>query len=114
MKTDVSLYHRVYDETTQTDKYEIKHLYNVSWQGGKGASIDKGYVESNDIKLRIFYKDNPGLETVTFSIGDFVIKGISTKKVNRQSELEETYNITTIIPHKRGSIVTKHIQIGAK
>jgi len=114
MKTDITLYHHVFDSKTQTDKYEIKYFYNVSWQGGKGASIDKGYIQDNDIKIRIFYKDNPELNINDFSIGDFIIQGISNKKVTKQSEIKNAYNITSKIPHIRGSIETNHISLGAK
>lgn len=114
MKTDITVYHYVYDEKNQTDKYEIKHFYNVSWQGGKGASIDKGYKEANDLKLRIFYKDNSNLNIDDFYIGDFIVQGITNKQIKKQSEIKDTYNITSKVEHKRGSIHTNHISIGAK
>jgi hypothetical protein len=110
MKTDITVYH--YD--SKNEKYEKKHFYNVSWQGGKGASIDKGYEKANDIKVRIFYKDNPKLDEKDFFIGDFIVVGISKQEIKKQSELKNTYNITSIIPHKRGSLATQHISIGAK
>lgn len=114
MKTDITLYHYVFDEDTQTEKYEKSYFYNVSLDGGKGASINKGYTEANDITMRIFFKDNKNLDENLFSIGDFFVTGISDKDITMKSELEDTYNITTIIPRKRGSIATQHIQIGAK
>lgn len=114
MKTDITVYHYVYDEKNQTDKYEIRHFYNVSWQGGKGASVNKGYEQSNDIKIRIFHKDNPELNVNMFKIGDVVVGGIVNKKISKQSELPNAYNVTTIIPHERGSLETNHIELGAK
>jgi hypothetical protein len=114
MKTDITLYHYIFDEETQTEKYEKSYFYNVSWDGGKGASINKGYTEANDITIRIFHKDNLNLKESNFSIGDFFVAGICNKEITMKSELKDTYNITTIIPRIRGSIATNHIQIGAK
>ena len=114
MKTDITVFHIVYDEETQTEEYVTTYFSNVSWQGGIGASLNKGFVEANDLEIRIFHKDNADLDNQTINIGDIVTKGKIVEKIKTKSELEEAYNITSIIPHKRGSIATNHIQIGAK
>lgn len=114
MKTDISVFHLVYNEETQTDEYEVTYFYNVSWQGGIGASFNKGYIEANDLDVKIFHKDNADLDNKKVYIGDIITKGIITKKIKSKSELDEAYNVNTIIPHKRGSIATNHIHIGAK
>ena len=113
MKTDITIFHLEYDEE-QNEKYVATYFSNVSWQGGIGASINKGFVEANDLEIRIFHKDNLDLDTKAIHIGDIVAKGKITKQIKSKGELNEVFNITTIIPHKRGSIATNHIYIGAK
>ena len=115
MKTDITIYHKILGLGKNPDTFKINHLKNVSWQGGDGASVNKGYEKANDIKLRIFKKDNQDVFELPFSIGDFIVLGITDQEISKQSDIKDkTYNITTIIPHKRGTITTQHIEIGAK
>lgn len=113
MKTDITVFHLTYDEE-QNEEYVATYFSNVSWQGGIGASLNKGFIESNDVDIRIFHKDNQDLDNKKIYVGDIVARGIITKKIKTKSELEEAFNVTSIIPHKRGSIATNHIYIGAK
>lgn len=113
--TSMTLYHKVYDKEARLDKWERYLIENVMWQGGKGASINKGYEQANDISVFIPFDNNEGLETIPFSIGDIIAKGDAKVDIKMQSELSiDNFNITTLIYNEYGSNVMKHIQIGAK
>lgn len=111
----MTVYHKVYDKATRLDKWERYPIENVMWQGGKGASIDRGYEKANDINIWISYANNEGLEKIPFSIGDIVVKGNINTVITKQSDLEvDNFNITTLINNNYGSDLMRHIQIGAK
>ena len=84
------------------------------WQGGKGANINKGYEKANDISIWLPYYKNEKLESIPFSIGDIVVKGIIDQKISKESDLDDPYNITTLINNNYGSYNMQHIFIGAK
>lgn len=111
----MTLYHKLYDKATRLDKWERYLIENVMWQGGKGASINKGYEQANDISVFIPYDSNEGLEIVPFSIGDIIVKGNIKTEIKKQSDLNcDNFNITTLIYNDYGSNTMKHVQIGAK
>lgn len=113
--SSMTLYHKVYNSKTRLDNWERYPIENVMWQGGKGASINKGYEKANDINVWIPYDTNKELEKVPFSIGDILVKGFISNTIAKQSDLNiENYNITTIINNNYGSDNMHHIQIGAK
>lgn len=113
--SSMTLYHKRLNSSTRLDEWDRYPIENVMWQGGKGASINKGYDKSNDIKVFIPYDTNEGLEKVPFSIGDIIVKGNVEDKILKQSDLKvDNYNITTLINNDYGSDDMKHIQLGAK
>ena len=40
--TDITLYHKGFDEETRLEKWERYYIKNVWWYGGKGANTQKG------------------------------------------------------------------------
>ena len=106
----ITIYHKVFDENTRLEKW-TRFNYRGWFFGGKGASINKGYDNANDIEIRIPYSINE-LELGNFSIGDIVVKGTLTTDITTQQDLEDTYNITSITNNTFGS--RPHIHIGAK
>ena len=117
MKTNTSmtLYHKVYNSKKHLDEWIKYTIENVMWQGGKGASINKGYEKSNDINVFIPYNSNMELEKVPFSIGDIIIKGNMEDEITKQNDLKvDNYNITTLIKNDYVSDDMNHIQLGAR
>lgn len=117
METNASmtLYHKRYNPKTRLDEWDRYPIKNVMWQGGKGASINKGYERANDISIWIPYDQNDDLETVPFAIGDIVVKGIVEDKITKQSDLKiDNYSITTYIDNDYGSSDMQHVYLGAK
>lgn len=117
MKTNSSMtiYHKRLNKKTRIDEWDRYQIENVIWQGGKGASINKGYEKANDISVWIPYDQNENLDTIPFTIGDIIAKGIIEDKIAKQSDLkEDNYNITTYINNDYGSSDMQHIFIGAK
>ncbi len=113
--SSMTLYHKRLNSSTRLDEWDRYPIENVMWQGGKGASINKGYDKANDIKVFIPYDTNEGLEKVPFSIGDIIVKGNVEDNILKQSDLKvDNYNITTLINNDYGSDDMKHIQLGAR
>lgn len=113
--SSMTLYHKRFNQSTRLDEWDRYPIKNVMWQGGKGASINKGYDKANDIKVFIPYDTNEELKKVPFSIGDIIAKGNVEDKITKQSDLKvDNYNITTLINNDYGSDNMKHIYLGAK
>lgn len=111
----MTLYHKRFNSEKRLDEWDRYPIENVMWQGGKGASINKGYDKANDIKVFIPYDTNKGLEKVPFSIGDIIVKGNIKDEILKQSDLKvENYNITTAINNVDYVDKMKHWYLGAK
>lgn len=112
--TDITLYHKGFDEETRLNKW-IRYYYEKAWWfGGKGANTQMGYENANDVQIRIPYESNENLNIADFSIGDIVCKGNIKKTIMSQSELNEIefYNITAISNNVFGN--NQHIRLGGK
>lgn len=113
--TSMTLYHKRYNPKTRIDEWDRYLIENVMWQGGKGASVNKGYEKANDISIWIPYDQNENLDTIPFAIGDIIVKGIIEDNITKQSDLKvDNYDITTLINNDYGSSDMQHIFIGAK
>jgi len=109
--TGITIYHKYYDEKEHIDKWKLQTIENVMWQGGLGASLNKGYDQANNVNVYIPLNNVNGVE---ISIGDILVKGILTEEIKKQSDLTESYNITTKIQYDYGSSKINHLQIGAR
>lgn len=113
--SSMTLYHKRYNSNKGLDEYDRYTIDYVNWQGGKGASIDKGYEKANDIKVWIPYQENEELSEIPFAIGDIIVKGVINDKITKQSDLKvDNFNITTLVDNNYGSSNMQHIYIGAK
>lgn len=111
--TSLTIYHKGYDETTRLEKWIRFNYKNVWFFGGKGASINKGYDNANDVDIRIPYNQNE-IDITNIQIGDILVKGDIAKDINTQQDLNEfeVYNITSINDNNFGN--NPHIHIGGK
>lgn len=110
----VTIYHKELDTTTRLEKW-TRHNYDKVWFfGGKGASVNKGYENANDVNVRIPYEQNNGLDVRNFVIGDIVVQGTLNINISTQQDLSDydIYNITSITDNNFGN--SRHIHIGGK
>ena len=111
--SSVTVYHNSgLDVSTRLEKW-TRYNYNSVWFfGGKGAGINKGYDNANDVQIRIPYDEN--LDVSNFSIGDIVIQGTLQQDIQTQQDLDNYtfYNITSINDNNFGN--NPHIHIGGK
>lgn len=110
--SSLTIYHKGFDEESRLEKW-IRFNYDKVWFfGGKGASINKGYVDGNDVQIRIPY-DTPLLDIKNFAIGDIIVQGTINEDIETQDDLSNylTYNITSINNNNFG---IKHIHLGGK
>lgn len=109
----LTVYHKSgLDVSTRLEKW-TRYNYNKVWFfGGKGAGINKGYDNANDVQIRIPYDDN--LDISNFSIGDIVIEGTLQQDIQTQQDLDGYlfYNITSISDNNFGN--NPHIHIGGR
>ena len=111
--SSLTIYHKVYDEVTRLDKWKRYNYEKVWFFGGKGASVNKGYDNANDVDIRIPYMLN-NIDIANIQIGDILVKGNLTTEINTQQDLvrHEVYNITSINDNEFGN--NPHIHIGGK
>ena len=109
MKREITFFHY------ENEKWAKKHYLGV-FQGGLGASLNKGLEKANDVKIWLFYKDNKKLKIKDIHIDDIVVKGRVNTMITKQSDLNEfeIFNIMTLINRDYGSNEMQHIFIGAK
>ena len=111
--SSVTIYHKSgLDLSTRLEKWTRYNYDNVWFFGGKGAGINKGYENANDVQVRIPYSND--LDISNFSIGDIVIQGTLDTDIDTQQDLDNYtfYNITSINDNNFGN--NPHIHIGGK
>lgn len=110
----LTIYHLDGLDTNHLEKWVRYNYDNVWFFGGKGAGINKGYDNANDVEVRIPYNTNENLDITKFSIGDIIVEGKLTTDITTQQDLKSylTYNITSINNNDFGN--NKHIHLGGK
>jgi len=115
INSSLTVYHRNgLDVTTHLEKWTRYNYDKVWFFGGKGARINKGYDNANDVEVRIPYDQNNGLDINDFAIGDILVQGTLDINIETQQDLEDylIYNITSINNNNFGD--NQHIHLGGK
>ena len=113
VNSSVTIYHKGFDENTRLEKWTRYNYSNVWFFGGKGAGINKGYDNANDVEIRLPYDSNT-LDISNFAIGDIIVQGTLDLDITTQQDLEDylIYNITSINDNNFGK--NQHIHLGGK
>ena len=77
--TPVTIYHKSIDVVTRLEKWTRYNYENCWFFGGKGASINKGYDNANDIDVRIPFKTNKNAIAGIFDIRRYNLQRERTK-----------------------------------
>ena len=113
--SELTVYHmNGLDSITHFETWKRYNYDNVWIFGGKGASINKGYENANDVEIRLPYKKNNNLDINNFAIGDIIVQGKLVDDITTQEDLKNhlIYKITSIKNNTFGS--EPHIHIGGK
>ena len=111
--SSVTIYHKGFDTTTKLEIW-TRHNYDKVWFfGGKGAGINKGYDNANNVQVRIPYNQNI-VDINDFAIGDIIVQGTLNQDIETQEDLSNylIYNITSINNNNFGN--SQHIHLGGK
>ena len=110
--SSLTISHKSLDTTTHYEKWTRYNYDKVWFFGGKGAGINKGYDNANDVQVRIPYELNSNLSISNFAIGDIIVKGSLTTNIETQQDLSnyDIYNITSINNNNFGN--NQHIHLG--
>ena len=110
--SSLTLYHRGYDDEKKASTWTRYNFDNVWWFGGKGAGINKGYDNANNVDVRIPYQIDMNLSNI--AIGDIIVQGTLTTDIDTQQDLSsyDIYNITSINNNNFGN--NPHIHLGGK
>lgn len=111
--SSLTVYHKSgLDITTHLETWTRYNYDKVWFFGGKGAGINKGYDNANDVQIRIPYGSN--IDIANFSIGDIVVQGTLNTDIETQEDLNDylIYNITSINDNNFGN--NPHIHLGGK
>ena len=114
VNNSLTIYHKGFDKINKIEKW-VRFNYDKVWYfGGRGAGINKGYDNANDVEIRIFYELNKDLDIKNFSVGDIIVKGTVPQNISTQQDLKnyEVYNITSINDNQFGT--NPHIHIGGR
>ena len=112
--SEITIYHKGLNEETKLETW-TRFNYKSAWVfGGKGANINEGYNDANNLEVRLPYSKNNGLNIENFSIGDIIVQGNITEDIETQQDLEDylIYNITSIKNNNFG--LNQHIHLGGK
>lgn len=111
---NITIYHKGFDEVKRHETWTRFNYDNVWFFGGKGASINKGYENANDVNIRIFYENHNDLDINNFAIGDIIVDDMLSIDIESQQDLSEylTYDITSILNNNFGN--NPHIHLGGK
>lgn len=111
--SELTIYHKGFDKSAKMETWTRYNYDNVWFFGGKGAFVNKGYDNANDVEVRIPYDKNE-VDINNIEIGDILVKGKLTTNITRQQDLKdyEIYNITMIKNNTFGN--TPHIHLGGK
>ena len=112
--TSLTIYHKDGLDENHFEKWTRYNYENVWFNGGKGASSNKGYDNANDVQIRVPYDKNSGLDINNFAIGDIIVQGTLDQDIETQQDLSdyEIYNITSINNNNFGG--SQHIHLGGK
>lgn len=113
VNSNITIYHKKLNKITKLEEWE-RHNYDSVWLfGGKGASLNKGYADANDIDIRIFYKNND-ININNFAIGDIIVGEKLVIDIKTQKDLSnyQIYNIKTINNNNFGK--NPHLHLGGK
>ncbi len=113
--SSITIYHmNGLDVSTHLETWQRFNYSKVWFFGGRGAGINKGYDNANDLEIRIPYNENENLNVSNFAVGDIIVKGTLSTDITKQSDLKgyEIYNITSIKNNNFGN--NQHIHIGGK
>ena len=113
VNSSLTVYHKV--EIGHDYKW-VRYFYeSIWWFGGKGASLNKGYENANDVQIRIPYDLNSSLDYNNFGIGDILVQG-EYEDIVSENDLKDLnipyYNITSLNNNVFGN--NKHIHISGK
>lgn len=109
-----TIYHKGFNDTTKLETWTRYNYDNVWFFGGKGAGINKGFSEANDVDVRFPYDLNNNLSAENFALGDIIVQGKVLTDITTQQDLDDylIYNITSISDNNFGN--NPHIHIGGK
>ena len=113
--SSLTVYHMSWLDTATGFEVLTRYNYDKVWFfGGKGAGINEGYDNANDVHVRIPYDQNANLNINDFAVGDILVQGTLDTDIQTQEDLNNylTYNITSIINNTFGN--NQHIHLGGK
>lgn len=112
--SELTVYHKTLNKQTRLEEWTRYNYAKVWWFGGKGAGINKGYDNANDVEIRLPHDENSNIDINNFAIGDILVKGNIDLDINTQQDLSsyELYNITSIKNNTFGG--NPHVHLGGK
>ena len=112
--SSLTVYHKGFDSSKRVEVWTRYNYEHVWFFGGKGARINKGYDNANDVQIRIPYDKNENLDVNNFKVGDILVQGTLDLDIVTQQDLGNNlfYNITSINNNNFG--YNQHIHLGGK
>jgi len=108
---NITYYHKTTDETLKLTTWTRYKFYGVWAFSRKGANVNQGYENSNNVEVRIPMELVE--DTSIFTAGDIIAMG-EQGTIEKQSDLngKEFYNVTSIAINDFGN--NPHIHLGGR
>lgn len=109
--SSLTIYHKGFDSENHIEIWTRYNYPKVWFFGGKGAGINKGYDNANDVSIRIPYHQN-NIDIENIKIGDILVQGTLEIDITRQQDLKnyDVYNITSINNNTFGNNPHVHLE----
>ncbi len=109
--TSFTLYSKVYDKETRLDIWVRSVVDKALWIDSKGINVKKTGIETAD-SVNVYVPDM----SLSFKVGDCMVKGVIEDEVKRISDLEKKYSdchvITKVDKKDYGSKEMHHFELG--
>ena len=112
VNTGITHFHKTIDESSRLERWEKYNYGQAWWFGTEGATVNKGYDNSNQVNVRIWYNSNQDLKIEKFKVGDIIVKGNVDVNITSQQDLigYEFCNITGINDNNFGNSPHIHVK----
>ena len=111
--SSLTIYHKDFDNENHVEIWTRYNYPKVWFFGSRGAGLNKGYDNANDVNIRIPYHQN-NIDIENIKIGDILVEGTLDIDITRQQDLKNynVYNITSINNNTFGN--NPHVHLGGK
>lgn len=119
-ESNITVYNKIFDKSTRTDKWFRVQVKDVHWEGSKGVNTEKTGLENADsVKVFIPFSSLSELKELHIQPEDYIVKGLIEDEISSTSELEKKYKTAVKVKYadvRDDALIDelKHIEVGCE